>query len=187
MLRPSVHAGVWSSDVRGTLWLLLSAVGLVLFDRVRGYRESISIRALSRERELAMRVALGAGRDRLIRQCITESAVLGLCGGLLGYLRGSCELHPFVALWPDTLPRAKEIHIDWRVLCFGTVVSLLCGVFFGLTPALRVPMHRLEQALRGGGRTVTKGSHRLHRPFVISEIALAVVYSVWRERSATLC
>ena len=83
-----------------------------------------------------------------------------------------------MALWPDTLPRAKEIHIDWRVLCFGTVVSLLCGVFFGLTPALRVPMHRLEQALRGGGRTVTKGSHRLHRPFVISEIALAVVLLV---------
>ena len=176
LVRPFMQDMV--KDVRGTLWLLLSAVGLVLFIACVNIASLFLIRAVSRERELAMRVALGAGRDRLIRQCITESAVLGLCGGLLGIFAAAVSLHPFVALWPDTLPRAKEIHIDWRVLCFGTVVSLLCGVFFGLTPAQRVPMHRLEQALRGGGRTVSKGSHRLHRPFVISEIALAVVLLV---------
>jgi hypothetical protein len=83
-----------------------------------------------------------------------------------------------VALWPGSLPRANEIHLDWRVLCFAIGMSLLCGFLFGLTPALRVPMHRLEEALRGGGRTVTAGSRRLHSPFVISEIALAVVLLV---------
>jgi predicted permease len=164
-------------DVRGTLWLLLSAVGLVLFIACVNIASLFLIRAVSRERELAMRVALGAGRGRLIRQCMTESAVLGLCGGLLGIFAAAVSLHPFVALWPGTLPRANEIRIDWRVLCFAIAMSLLCGLLFGLAPALRVPMHRLEQALRGG-RTVTGGSRHLHSPFVISEIALAVVLLV---------
>ena len=165
-------------DVRGTLWLLLSAVGLVLFIACVNIASLFLIRAVSRERELAMRVALGAGRGRLIRQCMTESAVLGLCGGLLGIFAAAVSLHPFVALWPGSLPRADEIRIDWRVLCFAIGMSLVCGLLFGLAPALRVPMRRLEQALRGGGRTVTAGSRHLHSPFVISEIALAVVLLV---------
>ncbi|HEX4231643.1 MAG TPA: hypothetical protein VHZ07_23440 [Bryobacteraceae bacterium] len=105
-------------------------------------------------------------------------AVLGLCGGVLGIFAAMVSLHPFVTLWPGSLPRASEIHIDWRVLCFGIGMSLLCGILFGLTPALRVPMHRLEETLRGGGRTMTATSHRLHSPFVISEIALAFVLLV---------
>ena len=132
-------------------------------------------RAISRERELAMRAALGATRNRLVRQCMTESAVLGLCGGFLGTLVALASVHPFVALWPGTLPRADEIRIDWRVLCFGVAVSLLCGLFFGLTPALRVPLHRLEEVLRAGGRTVGAKSRPLHSLFVVSEIALAFV------------
>jgi predicted permease len=176
LVRPFMQDMV--KDVRGTLWLLLSAVGLVLFIACVNIASLFLIRAVSRERELAMRVALGAGRGRLIRQCMTESAVLGLCGGLLGIFAAAVSLHPFVALWPGSLPRANEIHIDWRVLCFAIGMSLLCGFLFGLTPALRVPMHRLEEALRGGGRTVTAGSRRLHSPFVISEIALAVVLLV---------
>ena len=163
-------------DVRGTLWLLLSAVGLVLFIACVNIASLFLTRAISRERELAMRVALGAGRGRLIRQCMTESAVLGLCGGLLGIVAAALSLHPFVALWPDNLPRANEIHLDWRVLCFAIGTSLLCGLFFGLTPALRIPLHRLEQVLRSGGRNT--GTPRLHSPFVISEIALAVVLLV---------
>jgi predicted permease len=165
-------------DVRATLWLLLSAIGLVLLIACVNIASLFLTRAISRERELAMRAALGASRSRLMRQCMTESAVLGLCGGLLGIVVAALSVHPFVALWPGSLPRAEEIHSDWRVLCFGTGISLLCGLFFGLTPALRIPMHRLEEALRAGGRTVVGNSRRLHSPFVISEIALAFVLLV---------
>ena len=166
------------SDVRGTLWLLLAAIGLVLLIACVNIASLFLTRAISRERELAMRAALGASRGRLMRQCVTESAVLGLCGGLLGIVVAVLSVHPFVALWPGNLPRAEEIHIDWRVLCFGVGISLLCGLLFGLTPALRVPMHRLEEALRAGGRSITGNSRRLHSPFVVSEIALAFVLLV---------
>jgi predicted permease len=84
-------------------------------------------------------------------------------------------VHPFVALWPGRLPRAEEIHVDWRVLAFGIGISLLCGLVFGLAPALRVPMRALEEALRAGGRSIAGSSRRLHGPFVIAEIALAFV------------
>src|SRR5689334_23211756 len=129
------------SDVRGTLWLLLAAIGLVLLIACVNIASLFLVRAISRERELAMRAALGASRNRLVRQCVTESAVLGLCGGLLGAVAAAASVHPFVALWPGTLPRAEEIHIDWRVLCFEVAVSLLCGLFFGLSPAIRIPLH----------------------------------------------
>ncbi|HEX4807317.1 MAG TPA: ABC transporter permease, partial [Bryobacteraceae bacterium] len=165
-------------DVRGTLWLLLSAIGLVLLIACVNIASLFLTRAVSRERELAMRAALGANRGRLVRQCMTESGVLGLCGGVLGIVAALASVRPFVALWPGNLPRAEEIHIDWRVLCFGVTISLLCGLFFGLMPALRVPMYRLEEALRAGGRSVIGNSRRLHSPFVIMEIALAFVLLV---------
>ncbi len=166
------------SDVRSTLWLLLAAIGLVLLIACVNIASLFLTRAISRERELAMRAALGASRSRLVRQCMTESAVLGLCGGLIGIVAAALSVHPFVALWPGNLPRAEQIQIDWRVLCFGVGVSFFCGLLFGLTPALRVPMHRLEEALRAGGRSVAGNSRRLHSPFVISEIALAFVLLV---------
>ena len=162
-------------DVRGTLWLLLSAVGVVLLIACVNIAGLFLTRAISRERELAMRVALGAGRGRLVRQCITESGVLGLCGGLLGIFAAAVSVRPFITFWPHGLPRADEIHIDWRVLCFAAGVSVLCGLFFGLTPALRVPMHGLEQALRAGGRTISGRSQRMQAAFVVSEITLAFV------------
>lgn len=161
-------------DVRGTLWLLLGAVGLVLLIACVNIASLFLTRAVARERELTMRAALGASRGRLVRQCMTESAILGLCGGLLGIIVAALSVHPFVALWPGDLPRAEEIHVDWHVLGFAVGISFLCGLLFGLTPALRVPMNRLEEALRSGGRSIT-GSHRLHSPFVIAEITLAFV------------
>jgi predicted permease len=171
-LRPEV------GDVQSTLWLLLGAVSLVLLIACVNVASLLLARAVSRERELSMRAALGASRSRLVRQCLTESAVLALSGGLLGLLLAYAGMGPFIGLWPGSLPRAEEVHLDWRVMLFAISVSLLSGLLFGLAPALRSPAHGLEQALRAGARTVAGTARRLHTAFVISEIALAVVLLV---------
>jgi predicted permease len=171
-LRPDV------GDVPSTLWLLLGAVGMVLLIACANIASLLLARAVSRERELAMRVALGAGRARLVRQCLTESLVLGLSGGVLGILLAAIALRPFLAFWPGSLPRAEEVGLDWRVLLFAMGVSLLSGVLFGLAPALRVPARQLEQTLRAGARSVVGSSRRLHSVFAVTEIALAVVLLV---------
>ncbi|HUK30505.1 MAG TPA: ABC transporter permease [Candidatus Acidoferrum sp.] len=171
-LRPNV------GDVGSTLWLLLGAVSLVLLIACANVANLLLARAVSREREFAMRAALGAKRSRLARQCLTESAVLGLSGGAIGVLIAAIGIRPFVAFWPGSLPRAKEIQLDWRVMLFALAVSLLCGLLFGLAPALRLPVRNLENRIRSGGRTVAGHSRRLHGSFVVSEIALAVVLLV---------
>jgi predicted permease len=165
-------------DVRSTLWLLLGAVTLVLAIACVNVASLLLARAVSRERELAMRVALGARRGRLIRQCLTESAVLGLGGGALGVLLAGFGIGPFVMLWPGVLPRAEEVHLDWRVLLFAIAISVFSGLLFGLAPALRAPARNLEQTLRAGARSLAGGARRLHGGFVVSEIALAVVLLV---------
>ena len=165
-------------DVRATLWLLLGAVGLVLLVACANVGSLLLARAVSRQRELAMRMALGAGRGRLLRQCLTESAVLGLAGGALGVALAAVAIRPFVALWPGTLPRVEEIQLDWRVLLFALVASLASGVAFGLAPALGAHARELEQALRSGARSVAGATRRLHGSFVVSELSLAVVLLV---------
>jgi predicted permease len=171
-LRPDV------GNVRPTLWLLLGAVTLVLLIACANIASLLLARAVSRERELAMRVALGASRSRLVRQCLTESGVLGLSGGALGILLATLAIRPFITFWPGTLPRAEEVQLDWRVLLFAVAASLLSGLLFGLAPALRAPVGELEKTLRAGARSVTGTSRRLHSSFVVSEIALAVVLLV---------
>ena len=171
-LRPDV------GDVRSTLWLLLGAVTLVLLVACSNVASLLLARAVSREREFAVRVVLGAGRSRLIRQCLTESAVLGLSGGVLGVLLAAIGIEPFVKFWPGSLPRAGEVHLDWHVLVFAIGVSLLSGFLFGLAPALRAPVRQLEETLRAGARIVAGSSRRLHSVFVVSEIALAIVLLV---------
>jgi predicted permease len=172
VLRPDV------GDVRSTLWLLLGAVSLVLLIACANIASLLLARAVSRERELAMRVALGAGRGRFARQCLTESAVLGLSGGVLGIVLAAIGMRPFVTFWPGSLPRAEEVQLDWHVLLFAICISLFSGLLFGLAPALRVPSRELEHVLRAGSRTMVGSSRRLHSGFVIAEIALAVVLLV---------
>ena len=165
-------------DARATLWLLLGAVTVVLLIACVNIASLLLARAVSRGRELAMRAALGAGRGRLARQCLTESGVLAVGGGALGILLAWFGVRPFVAFWPGSLPRAEDVQLDGRVLLFALAVSLASGLLFGLAPALRVPSRGLEQALRAGSRTVAGQSRRLHSGFVVSEIALAVVLLV---------
>ena len=165
-------------DVRPTLLLLLGAVSLVLLIACVNVASLLLARAVSRERELAMRVALGAGRGRLVRQCLTESSVLGISGGALGIVLALVGIHPFVSLWPGTLPRAEDVQLDWRVLFFALSVSLLSSLLFGLAPALRAPARNLEHGLRGAGRSLGGSTRRLHSVFVMAEVALAVVLLV---------
>jgi predicted permease len=159
---------------RSTLWLLFGAVVVVLLIACVNVASLLLARAVSRERELAMRMALGAGRGRLVRQCLTESAVLGLGGGVLGVALAFAGVRPFVAFWPGTLPRAEEVVLDWRVLAFSLFISLVSGFLFGLAPALRAPSRNLEQTLRAGSRSAGGSSRRMHGGFVVAEIALAM-------------
>jgi predicted permease len=161
--------------IQSTLWLLLGAVSLVLLIACVNVASLLLARAVSRERELAIRTALGATRSRLVRQCLAESALLGIFGGILGLLLANYGSQPFVKFWPDSLPRATEVHLDWRVLLYVLGVSLASTFLFGLVPALRTPRTTLEQTLRSGARTIAGRSKRLHSNFVISEISLAVV------------
>ncbi len=165
-------------SVQSTLWLLLGAVGTLLLIACVNVASLLLARAVSRERELAMRAALGAGRGRLVRQCLTESAVLAASGGVAGLALALVAMRPFVTLWPGSLPRAAEVHLDWRVLLFSLAVSLATGLLFGLAPAMRALHRELEPALRAAARTISGSSRRLHGAFVMSEIALAVVLLV---------
>src|SRR6202166_3999855 len=110
-------------DIGSTLWLLLCAVALVLLIACVNIASLLLARAVSRERELAMRVALGAGRRRVALQCLTESAVLALAGGVLGILLAAIGIRPFVVFWPGSLPRAGEVQLDWHVVLFTLAVS----------------------------------------------------------------
>jgi predicted permease len=168
-LRPDV------GDASSTLWLLFGAVSAVLLIACVNVASLLLARAVSRERELAMRVALGAGRWRLVRQCLTESAVLGVAGTLAGVLLAAICLRPFLSLWPGTLPRAHEVSLDWHVLVFALAVSLLSSILFGVAPAMRAPVRNIDQTLRSGTRSIAGGSRRMHTVFVVSEVALAVV------------
>jgi predicted permease len=168
-LRPDV------GDARSTLWLLMGAVSMVLLIACVNVASLLLARAVSREREMAIRVVLGAGRGRITRQCLTESAVLGISGGALGVLLAAVGIRPFVMFWPGSLPRAEEAQLDWQALLFALAVSLLGSLLFGLAPALRAPARELEQTLRAGARAIAGSSRRLHSGFVISEVALAVV------------
>ncbi len=167
-LRPDV------GDVGSSLWLLLGAVTLVLLVACVNVASLLLARAVSREREVAMRAALGATRWRIVRQCLTESGVLALGGGLLGVVLAAVGIRPFIAMWPGSLPRSEEVVLDWRVLLFAVTASLVCGLIFGMAPALRAPVRNLELALRAGGRALAASS-RLHGALVAAEIALAVV------------
>ncbi|MGE5836327.1 MAG: ADOP family duplicated permease [Acidobacteriota bacterium] len=168
-LRPFV------GDVGPTLWLLLGAVSLVLLIACANIASLLLARAVSREREMALRAALGARRGRLIRQCLTESTLLGLMGGACGVLLAVLGISQFVAFWPGGLPRADTVQMDWRVLLFAVGVSLASGVLFGLAPALRVPAGGLDQTLRSGARTLVGRSRRVHNAFVVFEIAVTLV------------
>ena len=167
-LRPDVDAGP-------TRWMLLAGVGMVLLIACANIASLMLARAVSRERELAMRYALGAGRGRIVRQCLTESSVIALAGGALGVILAIFGVHPFIAFWPGELDRSDQLAVDWRVLLFALAVSLASGLVFGLAPAFRAGARTLQTTFRAGSRSLTATSRRLHAAFVACEIAIALV------------
>ncbi len=164
-------------EVRPALLLLLGAVGFVLLIACANVGNLLLARAEARQKEIAIRTALGAGRGRLMRQFLTESVLLALAGGAAGLLLGTWGLRALLATSPESIPRIGEISLDGSVLVFTSAVSLLTGLLFGMAPMMHLTVRNLADSLREGGERSTSGSAklRLRRLLVVSEIALAVV------------
>jgi putative ABC transport system permease protein len=159
------------------LWTLLAAVGVVLLIACVNVAHLQLARSAGRQKELAIRAALGAGRGRIVRQLVTESVLLSGIGGALGLLVASWTIGPLVRLAPAAIPRLAETRLDAGVLIFTLAISLLTGMLFGLTPAITASRPDPQGALAEGGRGSTAGRsrQRFRTTLFVSEVALAFV------------
>lgn len=163
-------------EARTMLLVLLGAVVLVWLIACANVCNLMLARGLARERELAVRMALGAARARVVRQLVTESITLSLIGGAVGLAFGWIVLGLLAAQLPTDLPRLNEVQIDLRVLGSTLAASLLAGIIFGVLPAFRIVTPQLTRALKDGARSgLSTRQRRLSSSVVIAEVALAVV------------
>jgi putative ABC transport system permease protein len=184
---PSTNTGIGVTTVslpehlkgkwRRALLILLVAVGFVLLIACTNVANLLLARGAERERELAIRAAVGAGRGRLLRQLLTESLLIAIMGCGLGILLAGWCIDLIVAFNPGDIPRIEQVHVDAATLFFLTFVGFVAALIFGIAPALQFSRPNLQRSLREVGHTVSAGSarHRLRGALVITEISLAVV------------
>lgn len=181
-LAPKIHGGVFAplredmvGKVRPTLLLLLGASGMVLLIACANIANLLLARAVTRGREIAIRCAVGAGPRRICQQLLAESMFLALLGGAAGVLLALALTKFFLLIAPANVPRLQEVKLDQAVLGFSVLLSLLCGVLFGLLPALQAARINLLGILNDGGKGIRTGGHGTRKVFVTVQIALAVV------------
>jgi putative ABC transport system permease protein len=168
---------VLTQGPRQALWILLGATAVVLLIACANVSNLLLARSIARQREMAVRTALGAGRGRLLRQLLTETVLLSLAGGLSGLLLATGLLRVFALLAPANFPRLGAISLDLRVLAFSMAVACLAGILAGVLPGWQVARAQPSDALReGSARGATSaGARAMSRALVVSELALAVI------------
>src|SRR5262249_53462513 len=171
-----------TGKVRRLLLVLFGAVGMVLLIACVNVANLLLAHGAARRKEIAVRIALGAGRIRIVRQLLSESVMLALAGGLLGLLVAYWSARLLIAIGPDDLPRIGEIGpvglMDGRVLGFNFVIAVLTGLLFGLAPALQASRSNWCEALKEGGRSASGGGSLLRGGLVVAEISLALALLV---------
>ena len=162
------------------LLLLFGAVGFVLLIACANVANLLLASAATRQKEMAIRTALGASRLRVIRQLLTESLLLAIAGGILGLLLALWGVVFMTRLLPESFPRLDDINLDWRVLIFTLIASVLTGILFGLAPALQLSRTDVQESLKESGRSASSGrrQNRLRNLLIIGEVALSVVLLV---------
>ncbi|MGB7135177.1 MAG: ABC transporter permease [Acidobacteriaceae bacterium] len=179
--RIAPHFRTLRQQVIGTtgsvLWIVMATVGLVMLIACANIANLLLVRADSRQQELSIRAALGAGRTRIARELLIESVSLGLLGGLLSLAVAWAGLRLLVAIGPTNLPRLAEITLDARAILFTFLVASLSGLLFGAIPAWRYARARLSLTLGSAGRTASasRSSHRSRNTLVVAQTAMALV------------
>jgi len=164
--------------VRRALFMLLAAVSLVLLIACTNVANLLLSRAAARQREMAIRTAVGASRWRLFRQLLTESVLLSGVGGTLGLLLAFWSIRPLLGIVPTGVPRIHAVHLDGWVLAFALALSAITGIVFGIVPALEGSRADVNQSLKAVSRSLSSGSPRARQTLLASEIALALVLSI---------
>jgi predicted permease len=165
-------------DMRPALLVLLGAVGFVLLIACVNVANLLLARSTARQREFSVRAALGAGQIRILRQLLTESVLLSALGGGFGLILARWGTAAALLAVPETVPRAEEIGIDFRVLLFTILVSVLTGIMFGLLPAIRMSRTDISGSLKDSGRAISRPRTRMQSALVMGEMAMALVLLV---------